>query len=81
MPKRTAPEQGSPTYRQVWRVVDGAVREALRAHPDYIAAGHRAGKVRNSITKRVVGAVCGYSAQAGWARSGFSPASAKPADR
>lgn len=81
MPGRTAPQQGTPTYRQVWRVVDGAVREALRAHPDYVAPGHRPGKVRNSITKRVTGAICGYAEQSAWVRSGCSPADKSTASR
>ena len=64
----------TPTYRQVWRVVDGAVALALSAHPEYIAPGKNPRTVRNSIVKRVVGAILGYSEQSGWVRSGSSPA-------
>lgn len=64
----------SPTYRQIWRVVDGAVDLALSAHPEYIAPGKNPRTVRNSIVKRVVGAITGYAEQSAWTRSGSSPA-------
>jgi hypothetical protein len=64
----------SPTYRQIWRVVDGAVDLALSAHPEYIAPGKNPRTVRNSIVKRVVGAILSYSEQSGWVRSGSSSA-------
>lgn len=53
----------NPTYRQIWRVVDGAVDLALSAHPEYIAPGKNPRTVRNSIVKRVVGAIVGYQTQ------------------
>ena len=65
----------SPTYRQIWRVVDGTVDLALSAHPEYLNPGKRVSTIRNSIVKRVVGALHGYSVQTGWTRSGSSPAS------
>lgn len=62
--KRLQPEKfDSPTYRQIWRVVDGAVATALTSHPEYLAKGARARTVRNSIVKRVVGAIHGYNAE------------------
>lgn len=67
----------SPTYRQVWRVVDGAVGLALDAHPEYIRPGKSERTVRNSIVKRVVGALVGYAEQSAWVRSGSSPAHEK----
>lgn len=75
MTKRLHPEKpGSPTYRQIWRIVDGAVNEALKAHPEYLASKAKARTVRNSITKRVVGAITGYAEQSAWVRSGSSSA-------
>ena len=77
-PKRLPPVDGSPEYRQLWRVVDGSVLSCFKSHPEYLANPKRVRTVRNSIVKRVVGAVIGYveevansSAQA---RSEFSPA-------
>ena len=75
MRPRLRPEKpGTPTYRQVWRLVDGAVHEALKVHPEYLAPSVKARTVRNSITKRVVGAITGYAEQSAWVRSGSSPA-------
>jgi hypothetical protein len=63
-----------PGYRQVWRVVDGAIADAIRAHPQHYA---QPGEARASIVKRVTGGILGYLAQAGWGRSGKPPAAAK----
>ncbi len=60
---RLQPEKpGDPDYRQIWRVVDGAVASALAAHPEYLALGAHKRTVRNSIVKRVTGAVTGHAA-------------------
>lgn len=67
----------SPTYRQIWRVVDGAVDLALSAHPEYLNPGKKVSTIRNSIVKRVVGALHGYAEQSAWVRSGSSPADDK----
>ncbi len=67
----------TPTYRQIWRVVDGAVDLALSAHPEYVAPGKKIRTVRNSIVKRVVGALYGYAEQSAWTRSGLGPAGEK----
>ena len=64
----------SPNYRQIWRVVDGAVDLALTAHPEFLAPAARPKTVRNSIVKRVTGAINGYAEQSAWVRSGSSPA-------
>lgn len=74
--KRLRPQKRpiSPDYRQVWRVVDGAVALALTSHPEYLAPRIDAKTVRNSIVKRVVGAITGYAEQSAWVRSGSSPA-------
>lgn len=62
----------SRAYRQLWRVVDGAVFDALYTHPEYLTA---AGKkwAQQSIVKRVTGEVLGYAEQA-WGRSEESSA-------
>lgn len=49
--------------------MDGAVADALKNHPDYLAEGARLSSVRNSITKRVTGAVLGYAVEAAKGRS------------
>lgn len=63
----------SRAYRQLWRVVDGAVFDALYTHPDYLT---KKGKqsARTSINKRVVGAVLGFAEQSAKGRSGAIPA-------
>ena len=63
----------SRAYRQLWRIVDGAVRDALDSHPDYLTKKGRE-SARNSITKRVTGAVLGYATEVAQGRSGVSPA-------
>ena len=75
----------TPAYRQLWRVVDGAVRDAMTSHPKWLASEEAGTKLRNSIVKRAVGAIMGYVgeatvrpdaplAEAARGRSGFSPA-------
>lgn len=66
----------SSAYRQLWRVVDGAVFDALYTHPDYLTEkGRRAARL--SINKRVVGAVMGFAEQSAKGRSGESPAAVR----
>jgi len=50
-------------YQQLWHVTDGAVRDALRKHPDYLTPKGRQ-SARRSIVKRVVGTVLGFAVQA-----------------
>lgn len=53
---------GTPAYRQLWRVVDGAVRNTIAAHGDYFTPkGLKS--ARASFTKRATGAVLGYAQQ------------------
>jgi hypothetical protein len=79
MPKRgkhLKPEK--PLYlkghaRQIWRVVDGAVLDAFKNHPDYLThKGSRNQTARRSVVKRVTGSVLSYLVQAKWGRSGAS---------
>ena len=46
-------------YRQLFRVVDGAVADAIMTHPEFFALG-RQRSARASIAKRVAGAIVGY---------------------
>ena len=73
-PHGEAPK-GDPAYRQIWRLVDGAVAMAFDHHPDYLTPKGRM-SARPSITKRVTGLVHSYAAQVAQSRSGFSPAAA-----
>lgn len=59
--RRLKPLKPGKEYRAVWRIVDGAVKKALDAHPDYLSnKGMRYRTARMSITKRVVGAIVSY---------------------
>ena len=67
--RRTRMEkQPDATYRQLWRLVDGAVRDAFANHPDYLTDKGKRDAAR-SVTKRVVGTLHGYAAQVAWGRS------------
>lgn len=51
-------------YRAIWRVVDGAVRNAFDMHPDYLSEkGSKYSQARLSIVKRVTGAITGFQAE------------------
>lgn len=73
--------KGGPEYRQLWRLIDGAVADAFSCHPDYLTT-KGVQSARTSITKRVTGVVHGYAARAAKGSeadasgggSGFSPA-------
>lgn len=43
-------------YQKLWRIVEGAVVDAIKMHPDYVTDQGRHSMVK-SITKRVVGSV------------------------
>ncbi|WP_119167095.1 globin family protein [Algihabitans albus] len=73
-PRRCRPPEGqTAAYRQLWRIVDGAVRATFEAHPEYLTPAGRA-RARRSIVKRVTGQLLGYAVQTAQARSGASPA-------
>ncbi len=61
--KRTKvpPQKTETVYRQLWRVIDGAVADAFSNHPEYLASGISPKVVRASINKRVVGSVLSYA--------------------
>lgn len=50
-------QKTDPEYIRLWKIVDGAVRDALSHHPDYVSPTTSVKVVRNSIVKRVTGAV------------------------
>lgn len=73
---RLKPEKHKTGFeRQVWRVIDGAIRDAFIHHPDYLthkgSSGHAA---RRSVAKRATGAVLSYLEQSRKGRSGKTPA-------
>lgn len=57
--KRIAPPKEGAFYRQIWRIVDGAVMDCFSHHPNYVKK-EMARAVRMSIVKRVTGAINGY---------------------
>jgi hypothetical protein len=62
--RRTKPPKGDKIYRRLWRVVDGAVADAFKMHPDYLTEKGRRGRAaRLSVVKRVIGAVVGFAGQ------------------
>lgn len=50
-------------HLRLWRLVEGGVYDAFRAHPDYLTDHGRARAVE-SITKRVVGQLVGHANEA-----------------
>ena len=72
--RRAGPPPGKPAaYRQLWRIVDGAVRDTFEQHPEYLTpAGRR--QAQRSVVKRVTGQVLGYAVQTAQARSAASAA-------
>lgn len=50
-------------HARLWRLVEGAVVDAFRSHPDFLTvSGHRSAV--QSVTKRVVGQLVGHAKQA-----------------
>lgn len=67
--KRTRMEKcPDAVYRQLWRLIDGAVRDSFANHPEYLTEKGRR-SAANSITKRVVGTIHGYATQVARGRS------------
>lgn len=65
--------KGARAYRQLWRIVDGAIADAFAMHPDYLTAkGARSAQL--SITKRVTGAVLGFAEESAKAALVSNPA-------
>ena len=56
------PTVGKIKYSFLWKLVDGAVHDTFRDHPDYAGTRHDIGTIRQSINKRVVGKImAGFS--------------------
>jgi hypothetical protein len=76
MLRRKKPPKMAPysLYSKIWRIVDGAVKDALHKHPDYLTLK---GKIsaRESIDKRAVGAVQAFIRRDEEANRGSSSAS------
>lgn len=53
----------APDHHRLWRLVEGAVVDALQAHPDYLTPKGGRSAVE-SITKRVVGQLVGHATEA-----------------
>lgn len=70
MPKRLKPQKPGDDYRRLWRLVDGAIRDAFAKHPEYVPQGRRETEIRSSLAKRIVGAVKGHAEQSARSRSG-----------
>lgn len=75
--KRIKPPKGDAAYHQLWRIVDGAVRQTYAAHPDYFSEKGRRASARSSFVKRVTGSIMGYVEQSTQVRSGARPADAR----
>lgn len=67
--RRIRPPKGDAAYHQLWRIVEGAVADAFRSHPDYLTDKGRRHCV-SSVSKRVTGAILGYAHQKARAREG-----------
>lgn len=60
-------------HRQLWRLVDGAVRDTFMTHPDYLTVlGSK--RAVDALNKRIVGSLCGYATQVAQGRSARSTA-------
>lgn len=60
--KPHAPVKPGQAYSRIWRIVDGAVRDAFASHPEYIEKRWMRA-ARFSITKRVTGEMMSFAAQ------------------
>lgn len=57
----------STAYQELWGVVDGAVVDAFKNHPDYLTPKGQV-SARTSVVKRVCGTVLSFAAQAAQGR-------------
>lgn len=51
-------------YKQFWRIIDGAVVDAINNHPRYLRDPGLLRYLRVSVTKRAVGSLMSYAAVA-----------------
>lgn len=73
--KRSRAPKGGAHYRRIWRLVNGAVADALKMHPDYVPS-RRERAARESIVKRVTGIVAASFPEMGGADRRGNPKSA-----
>lgn len=64
--RHRAPKMPDRIYRQIVRLVDGAVRDTFANHPDYLTDKGRH-HAANSIIKRTTGTLWGYAKEASFA--------------
>lgn len=57
--RRYKPVKSPTEYQRIWKIVDGAVRDCLKMHDDYVSPA-KVSNLRRSITKRVTGAMVGH---------------------
>ena len=70
--KRSKAPKGGAHYRRIWRLVNGAVADALKMHEDYVPL-HRQKAARESIVKRVAGIIAASFPETGGADRGGNP--------
>lgn len=70
--KRLRPpgNKGDQSSRQLWRLIDGALIDAMNFHPEYFTATGSTKTARASLVKRVAGTLKGYASKGAWGRSG-----------
>ena len=56
--RKTKPLKDDADYQRIWSIVDGAIRDTMRMHPEYMRIRDRT-TARISINKRVTGALVG----------------------
>ena len=47
-------------YTTIWKLVDGALRDTLKHHPEYINRNVNEKTIRTSFNKRITGLITGY---------------------
>lgn len=51
----------SPEYVQLWKIIDGAVRDTFANHPEYLSGRVPEYIVLQSVVKRATGQVWGFA--------------------
>ena len=63
------PRGKGPDYKKTWRIVDGALRDAMMQHPDYFTHRGSIGSARAGLVKRITGGLTGFAEQSARGRS------------
>jgi hypothetical protein len=61
--KLKPPSDCAKSYEALWKLVDGAVLDCVKMHPEYFRSD-RLTTVRASLVKRVTGSIHGFALQA-----------------